>query len=703
MAKSRAGKAAGAKTGDSMAVKQQNTAAMPRLAPYLPGLLLFGLALLTGLLTYKDYGIAWDEPAQKLIGDVNYNYIINGSKELFTIRDVNYGAAYELVLAFIQKICGLTDSRDIYLMRHLVTHLLFIISLYAGYVLALRLFKDRLVATIGLVMLLLAPRLYAHSYFNSKDIPFMSMTLFCLLCAQVAFERNKPTLYFLLGLLCGYTTGIRIMGVMVSVFILLFLLTDLAAALADKKQLKGAAINLLLFCGGSCLLLYSSWPYLWQHPIHNFIDSYRAFSHYAGYNGRNLIAGHFVAASDISLSYFPTWFLITNPELWLVAGFAGIALLAVHFIKTPLPFLRNTRERNFVLYLACFIAPVIAVMLLHSVIYDDWRHLYFIYPPFVLLALYAIDKALKTKYATAVKVALAAQALLTGGFMVIDHPFQGVYFNNFVSHSKDQLHKNYEMDYWGTGFKQGIEYLLSTDRSPVIRVNSNYEALLHNNVMLLPEEDRNRMRYTDLKNADYIITNYRDHPYDYPAYDVAYNIDVLNSPVLTVFRMDKDPLKQRALILQEIANLKKAFWMYPTDGNSHIQMGNLYGYIGENDSAEAYYVKAIAINPKSQLAMSSLAQLCFTNKQYERSIDLNRKIIALNPTFAITYANAGISFLYTGKVDSAIRYSQKAISLDPYFIGSYEILAHAYKAINQPDSVRKYAAVARANDPGFAP
>ena len=224
----------------------------PGLTPYLPGLLLFFIFLFVGFFTYQDYGICWDESVQRAPGLLSYDYIFNGSQELFNTVTDNHGAGYELLLVIFEKVMGLTDSRDIYLMRHLVTNLLFIFSALAAYVLIIRLFKNRFLASLGFLMLVLAPRLYAHSFFNSKDIPFMCMITITFACAQIAFEKNKPKFFLILGLLGGYATSIRIMGVMLGCIFLFFLVIDLVNGLVKKEKLQKPILNILLFSAGFC-------------------------------------------------------------------------------------------------------------------------------------------------------------------------------------------------------------------------------------------------------------------------------------------------------------------------------------------------------------------------------------------------------------------------------------------------------------------
>ena len=80
-------------------------------------------AAIIGILTYRDYGIAWDESAQRNIGTLCYNYVFNGDNEFLGFTDRQYGTGFELPLVIIEKLLKITDFRDVYLMRHWVTHI----------------------------------------------------------------------------------------------------------------------------------------------------------------------------------------------------------------------------------------------------------------------------------------------------------------------------------------------------------------------------------------------------------------------------------------------------------------------------------------------------------------------------------------------------------------------------------------------------
>ena len=649
-----------------------------QLSPYLPGILLFVIALIIGLLTYKDYGMAWDEPFQRGPGLASFNYIFYGDQELFTKPTDNHGAGYELLLIIIEKLMKLTDSRDIYLMRHLATHIFFLVGASFGYVLIFRLFKNKFLASLGFMMFVFAPRLYAHSFFNSKDIPFMFMILITLTVCQISFEKNKPTLFFLTGLACGYATSIRIMGVMLGAFILLFLLIDLAIALSKKEKPIKPVINILWFSVGFCALLYLGWPYLWKSPVHNLVESFNKLAHFDLSHGYALLNGYLVDWAKVPWTYFPTWFLITNPELWLITGIAGIIWISVNFFKRPLTYLKNTRERNFLLYLMSFFTPILAVIFLHSVLYNDWRHLYFVYPSFVLMAVYFIDKMMHTRYKLIVQGLCTLQLVLIAYFMIQYHPFHQVYFNNFVSHKPGYLRLNYDMEYWGCSYKQGIDHLLASDQSKTIKVNCDYMVLLANNISLLPEDERSRIQYVEKNAADYYVADSRGELYDSSPSTPVDSIEVLNSAIYYLFKEEKDPVKQKQMRWQTIANLRKILAIHPDDTLANARIGDAYRNNGVYDSAELYLKHEFMLQPLNIAAVVNLALLYNAEKKYPAAIELFRKALQLNPKLEGGQSNLGDAFFFNGDLDSAEIHEQLAIQQNPQNEGAINDLAGVY-------------------------
>ncbi len=522
-----------------------------KLAPYLPGIIAFALLLVVGIATYKDYGMGWDEPAQRGPGLLSFNYIYHGSQELFLTPSDNHGAGYELLLIFIEKGMRLKDPKVIYEMRHIVSNVFFLVSVFFGYILILRLFKDKWLALLAFLMIALNPRLYGHSFVNSKDMPFLCMIIVTLALCQMAFEKKNKWLFLALGVACGYATSIRIMGVMFAVFIIGFLVIDMLADMKKKEKPAKQLVNMGLFSVAFMFLLYIAWPYIWKAPIQKFGESFTKMSHF-DWHGSVLFDGKIIKATEIPVEYFPTWFLISNPPLWLLLGFAGLVFIVVQFFRKPLPYFQNTPERNYILFVASFIAPIVAVIGLHSVIYDDWRHLYFVYPSFVFMAIVVIHRFWKDKLRMVLQAVCGVQLAAIVFFMARSHPFPHVYFNSFVSHEEEYLRRHYDFEYWACGYKQGLDYIVANDTSHAMKICCEYKTPLDNNILMLPPDQRNRFVWvTSAQEADYYITNFRLHPTDYPddahpSPNIEYEIQVLNSTLMRVYT----PKGKRGAILK---------------------------------------------------------------------------------------------------------------------------------------------------------
>ena len=469
-----------------------------------------------------------------------YGYMFEGDKSYETSFYKEYGVAVEVPLIMIEKCFSLKDPADIFRMRHLVSHLFFLSAAFVFYLLIWVLYKNRLLAVTGYLMLLLSPRIFAHSFFNTKDIPFMSMFIICFFFNVIAFSRKKSGYFLLAGLFTGLLVNIRVMGILIAFITILFLLIDLVKE-KDKKQILFSLFVYILFAAG---ILFISWPYLWEDPLGNFAAAFISLSKYR-WDNYVLMFGEFVRSTKVGWSYFPSWFMITTPVVYIFLGITGIIVLCYHFIRNPQKFLTRNPERNQLLFLLCFVAPVMAVIVLHSVLYDSWRQLFFVYPSFLLMAIYGLSSILNRKPGNGSVTRLIMLVIIgfsfinSAWFMIKNHPFQDVYFNKLVPQNEQYLRKNFEMNFWGTGYKQALEYILKNDKSAKIRIMAANMPGEHN-LMLMDGQDRKRVSYVySLAQANYFITNYRWHPDDYRYLPPRqfFTVKVLNSDIISVWKL----------------------------------------------------------------------------------------------------------------------------------------------------------------------
>ena len=442
------------------------------------GLLLCILLALAGLLLAGDYGSNPDELRRRQNAVDYLRYIGSGDDRFLPpYPDRLFGISFELPLLLAEGALGLEDSYYIHWLRSALTHLFFILGGYCCYRLAYRLFDNRLAAVFALLIFLLHPRIYAHSFFNSRDPVFLSMLAIALYLLEGAFRRNTTGTFLIAGAAVGILTDLRIMGLALIPAVMVLRGIDLVSAGTGRER------KVILMSGGgfvlaAALTLYAVTPYAWRQPLEYLAGSlFLTVNH--PFMLTELFQGRVYPSGELPLHYIPTWFAITTPPLLLLLGGVGAAVVAARGIAQPAALLRNTPLRFGGLLLAGFLLPAVAVALLDANTFDDWRHLYFIYAPFSLLAAgglcWIVAALARQRHKAAGACGLAVLGL---GLVVLQlaqlHPLQQVYFNFLVDRTTpDYLRTRYDLDHWQLAVREGLEYLrrIHPEEPLALRVN----------------------------------------------------------------------------------------------------------------------------------------------------------------------------------------------------------------------------------------
>ncbi len=519
----------------------------------------FGSLLLLGLGIYADYGISWDEDLSRATGMVNLRYLAEQVWPDLAIyhRDGtypplhewvsrDYGALFETPAALIERLLHLEDAGDRYRLRHLLTFLVCFGGVVAVYKLGKQRFGDWRIGLLGAMWLVLSPRLFAESFYNSKDAVFTA--LFAIAMHTAVRLVLRPTLRRALwhALACAAAIDVRIMAVLLPVVSLgLLALRTGGGRVAWRTTWPVAGLYSSVLGG----LVVAFWPYLWAAPLTNLLLAFRHMSAY-WWNNTVLYRGEFVPATQLPWHYALVWIGITTPVLYLSA--LGLSLLATlgRLGRDRWPDWVGDESVQDLFFVALLGLPLLAVITLKSVLYDGWRHLYFVYPALLLLALRGwvaawrwlakITAATRWQFAPgAWLIATALSMAAIAAQMIEAHPNQQVYFNFFAGADVAQ---RYELDYWGLSFRQGLEYIAAHDHWARIKVMANDPVLpvAKLNLSLLPPDDRQRLTFTEsAQQADYFITNYRWHPGPYPYRHEVYRIRIGAARILSVFKLSR--------------------------------------------------------------------------------------------------------------------------------------------------------------------
>ena len=464
------------------------------------------LFVLAGAVVLDDYGEGLDEKMQRDTAQIVLDYVWGRSDKLLRYEDRMYGVAVEAPLLWAERLLGLQDSRAIYLLRHLLTHLLFLAGGLGAAALAFRLYGSRRLALCALGLFLLHPRLYAHSFFNSKDLPFLSLFMLTLLLMHWAFRRGTGPAFALCGAGIGALINVWPMGLLLFAGVLALRACDIVYA-ADGRARRQILRTGGLFVVACALMLYALWPYLWSDPVRRLAESLAYLADYPNPHFQ-LFRGRYVNSVAVPPEYVPVWFAITAPPHALLLGLVGLTALAWRVRRQP-GGLRSPRVRFEGLALACCVLPVLAVILLGSTLYNGWRYLYFLYAPFCLLAaiggLHALGtsaRRLRRGGGGAYGLAGAGAAAMLGALISL-HPYQHLYFNFLVDRATpEHLLFQYDLDYWRISLRNVLKFLLAQYPDAPIYVQSRYK----NGRYLLPATDRQRLALADIGGDFYIDT-----------------------------------------------------------------------------------------------------------------------------------------------------------------------------------------------------
>ncbi len=490
----------------------------------------FFIFLCIGSLIFNDYIVTPDEPLHRINGFISLKYIFelfipNSSLllELGNIPDLNndwrktYGVLFDLPLSSIEILFNL-NIQDAFLLRHFLTFLIFFIStVYFFYLLKIHLKTNNFLSMLGVLILISTPRIFSNSFYNGKDILFLSLIIIATFyCLNLLKNFNKKNL-FLACLFCAFASNIRIMGIYLPVLTYIFYVF-----LPDDQKLKKNINFFLYFFLGYFLILYITWPFLWLNPLENFFLILKESASYPiHWDFEILYLGNYLSPENLPWHYFFVWFLSTTPIIFVLIILFGIFIFSKQYLNF---FLKITFDKNLKLWktsdqmtslfiFLCFFIPIFLVITLNSTLYNGWRHLYFVYPFLIYLAIYGlniISDIFNNNFKNFFISLIVIQIISNIYFIFKTHPVQNIYFNLL---SKPYIENNLPIDYWGLGNKKTIDFLLSqrinfsvakSSFTPLdnLKYSLKPDFSYSKNITFLGTQEKNK------NTSDFIFTNY---------------------------------------------------------------------------------------------------------------------------------------------------------------------------------------------------
>jgi len=417
------------------------------------------------LLTFRDYGVAWDEPEAQEYGQFILEYYrTDGARpRALTFNNMfYYGGLFEATAVWLGELLPF----DPFETRHLLNAAIGLLGIVGAWKLGRTLGGPK-VGLLAAVFLAAVPSYYGHMFLNSKDIPFAAAAVWALYYTILllrALPRPGLTLTLRLGLAIGLALGTRVGAVL--------LVVNLFAALAGWVALQGwqgtrgrdlarssGAIVLRLVPAGvlAYLLMIALWPWAQIDPLLRPLQAIDYFAHFP-YDIPLLVDGELYRSSQPPWYYLPVFLGVKLPEflvgLTLFALGAG-AWRLLRCVRTG--GFRSASMRAGLLewgtlgFAALF--PITYAILSRSTLYDEMRHFLFVVPLIAVLAAYWTVRVLEriAGWRPLLRDALATLAIVYAAvhlyLMAALHPNQYVYYNALTGGVAGAQGK-FDLDYW---------------------------------------------------------------------------------------------------------------------------------------------------------------------------------------------------------------------------------------------------------------
>ncbi len=487
--------------------------------------LFFLLLTLVGLFLGNGYGVPWDERVEQRILNQNlYEYatdilgenasIVRTARENGAILisdeiDRDHGSALFYPLAFLSY---LEDTHLTMQIWHIYIWLVFMLGVIAVYWIMRELGVPRIIGCMSSLLLYLSPRFFAQGHYNNKDAMLLSLILLTFAFAARLSRSRKFSLVLLYSLAGALATNLKIIGVfawgLAGVAVLWRWLSERRI---NRKDVWMLVTGVAVFIAAYILIT----PAMWRSPVEYFRYLYDNMIRYSRWDDVVLFQGNlYKPASGAALPwyYLPQLILITIPVPYLLLALFGQVYAIILCIRGDL-------NRPMLVSLTAFwLLPLVFAMLANPLIYNGWRHFYFVNAGLVVMGgigIWRLYRLMSKTFLLKAVFALAAACVFVfqAVSILINHPYQYAYYNVLAG----TVEGRYELDYWAVSTYNALEKLAtSTTRNQALPLsfstpptdNSQFEYPLDENYEALPEEIKNKLQYVSYsEDVPYLIYN----------------------------------------------------------------------------------------------------------------------------------------------------------------------------------------------------
>ncbi|MCL3779655.1 tetratricopeptide repeat protein [Prolixibacteraceae bacterium JC049] len=656
--------------------------------------ILLAVALFLMVRLSLDAGISGDELVHKeqAVKVMDYFYSGGSDKGALHTPKTNlkyYGQSFDNLMELVSRVFQIDD---IMTLRHVGNAAAgWLIILFASLIALL--LSGYHAAAITVLALVFAPRFLGHSFNNLKDIPFaLGSTAFAYYLIRYIKEFTQVKGSVIVGLIASiaFTLSIRAGG------LILFGYFGLAVGvmlLLHPSELKKQAVNVGLVVLGGYFAGLLLWPYGLINPIVNPLKSLVVMSDYP-VTIRQVFEGKVYWSDQLPWYYLIKYISITTP----IAVLLGVLLFV---LSSLLRKVKNIDRVILGMLSFMIVFPLLFVIAKHSNVYGGWRHMLFVYPLIAVLCGIGWSR-LMSNWARELIVSIALIGLLLNpiSFTARSHPYQYLYFNQFVG-GWENAYGNYEGDYYFHSVSAACDWIKEKNKTKKITVASNFwigwdfrdNSNITTKYVSYYERGKEDWDYAIIGNS-YIQPSQLKNKV-WPPSNTVHTIEVDKHPICIVLkRTTREDIKgyrdaKDGQYSKAIAHFERAVKADPGNANVWLTLGKCYKEKGITDRAKMCFNQSVNIYPNYEPALVQLAKLEFEADRSMYAIDLLQQVIEQNSKYLRAYVELAHIYIQLGQMHEASYWLLKCNEVHPGYEPAKELQQQIFSESRKNYNIRK--------------
>ena len=433
-----------------------------------------------------------------------------------------YGIIFDLPLALIETLLKIDSSKTYFEIRHLTNFIIFFISSIYFYKIITKRFKNNYTIFLGLCFYIFSPRIFGDSFFNNKDILFLSILVITIYYLFELFKNQNNKNLVLFCLFSALASSSRIMGIYLPLMLIILNFFEYINGHFTLKNFIFKTLKILTIFYFFLLLHY---PYAWEL---NFFEIKKWFkSFFYSMDIEVLFNGIYYSIKYLPRAYLPTWIAITTPIfiiiLFLLGVFLTFRIIFKRIINIDIDNVKSnnkkindlwnsTNEKKDLFVFISFFSFFFYAIFLNVAMLSGWRHFYFLHIFIIYFSIIGMDYIFyKLNNVFKLRIFYLVSLFIFANLLYINfklHPYQSLYFSNIINAN---MVSKFQVDTPNLSRSDALKYILKTEKNKkkIFIANSSWTPMYNGKDMLI-DSDQKKLIFVgqEYAQADYIYTNY---------------------------------------------------------------------------------------------------------------------------------------------------------------------------------------------------